>query len=375
VSETYRLGIIGFGHMHINNVAALWAQHPQVEWVACADTVPATPELRVAPYTREWNRDNLVTSLGIPRTYDSYREMLGKEAFDMVIVTSENAQHPDVVEACAAAGAGVCIEKPMAMSLSDALRMARACQAAGTTLIVNWPLTWSPAARKAKELVDEGLIGRVLEVRWRVGHTGPLGPGAAHAGVDESAAPMSGPERAATWWHQQAAGGGALLDFCCYGALASRWYVDRPAVAAMGMRANLNSGWGDADDNGAILVRFPGAMAVIEGSWTTWHHGASTGNIIHGTTGTLALDRVDGRQVVRLERGHGDMTIYAPDPLPTGRATVAEEYVHHVETGEPLHPTLGVEMNLEAMAILDAGVRSAASGKLELVHDATWCVG
>ena len=40
------------------------------------------------------------------------------------------------------------------------------------------------------------------------------------------------------------------------------------------------------------------------------------------------------------------------------------------ETGEPLHPTLDVAMNLEAMAILDAGVRSATSGKLELVDDA-----
>ena len=47
----------------------------------------------------------------------------------MSIVTSENKQHPDVVEACAAAGAHVCIEKPMAASLSDAQRMVRACQA------------------------------------------------------------------------------------------------------------------------------------------------------------------------------------------------------------------------------------------------------
>jgi hypothetical protein len=31
--------------------------------------------------------------------------------------------------------------------------------------------------------------------------------------------------------------------------------------------------------------------------------------------------------------------------------------------------------NLEAMAILDAGVRSAASDKLETVDNATWCIG
>jgi hypothetical protein len=31
--------------------------------------------------------------------------------------------------------------------------------------------------------------------------------------------------------------------------------------------------------------------------------------------------------------------------------------------------------NLEAMAILDAGIRSAASGSVELINDATWCIG
>ena len=147
MSKTYRLGIIGFGHMHINNVASLFADHAQVEWTACADTVPAVPELRAAPYTRDWNRAHLIETLGIPQSYGDYHEMLAREELDIVIVTSENAQHPDVVEACTQAGVHVCVEKPMAMSLAHGLRMARACRAAGTTLVVNWPLTWSRLPR------------------------------------------------------------------------------------------------------------------------------------------------------------------------------------------------------------------------------------
>lgn len=373
--KTYRLGIIGFGHMHINNVAALYAQHPQVEMVACADTVPARPELRVAPYTREWNLKFALDKLGVAKAYDDYREMLAKEHLDIVIVTSENAKHAEIVEACAAAGASVCIEKPMSASYSDALRMARACEAAGTTLLVNWPLTWSPSARKAKALIDEGVIGRVLEIKWRAGHTGPLGPSAAHAGVSETAEGMTGPERGATWWHQSAPGGGAMLDFCCYGAMVSRWYIGEQAVAALGMKANLASHWGDAEDNGVILIRFPNAMALLEGSWTTFDHGVPSGPIIYGTTGTLVVDSRDGKPVVRLERGHGQTTIYDCEPLPEGRGDVAQEYVHHLETGEPLHPSLEMYLNLEIMAILDAGGRSAASNKLEVVHTPTWCIG
>jgi predicted dehydrogenase len=371
--RTYRLGIIGFGHMHINNVAALYGRHPQVEWAACADTVPTRPELRSAPYTREWNRENLVQRLAIPAVYADYGELLAKEDLDIAIVTCENAQHPDVVESCAAAGVHVCIEKPMAMSLADALRMARACRAAGTTMVINWPMTWSPGARELKALIDQGTVGRVLEVKYRTGHAGPLGSGVSHAGVDQSTTPMTHKERAATWWHQTAAGGGAMLDFCCYGALVARWYIGQPAIAAVGMRANLNSQWADADDNGAILVRFPQAMALLEGSWTTLDHGVPTGPIVYGTEGTLVLER-QPTETIRLERGHGQTMSFEPPPLPDGQSDIAQAFIHHLETGNPLHPTLQVELNLEVMAILDAAVRSAENTKLELVDDGTWCI-
>ncbi|HEY3290064.1 MAG TPA: Gfo/Idh/MocA family oxidoreductase [Anaerolineae bacterium] len=364
-----RVGVIGFGHMHINNVAALYAQHPQVQWVACADTIPVTPELREAPYTRQWNLKHALTELGIPKSYEDYHDMLAKEQFDIIIVTSENAQHPDVVEACAKAGVNVCVEKPMAASLTDALRMARACEAAGTTLLVNWPLTWSPSARKMKALIDEGAIGRVLEVKWRGGHTGPLGAGAAHAGVTQAAAPMTGPERGATWWHQSATGGGAMLDYCCYGAMVSTWFIGEPGTAAIGLKANLDSQWGDAEDNAAIIVRFPSAMALLEGSWTTLDHGVPPGPIVYGTKGTLVAHTNDK---VRMELGHGQSSIIDCPPLPAGRETVAGEFVHHLATGEPLHPTLEMWFNVQAMAILDAGVRSDQSGKLELVNSAAW---
>ena len=59
MDSIYRVGIIG--HMHINNAAQPYASHPQVQFVACADTIPRTPELRTAPYTREWNRENVMS--------------------------------------------------------------------------------------------------------------------------------------------------------------------------------------------------------------------------------------------------------------------------------------------------------------------------
>jgi predicted dehydrogenase len=283
-----------------------------------------------------------------------------------------------VTAAIARHGAHVVTEKPMAASLSGALRMERAAQAHGISLMVNWPTTWSPAIREMKRLIDAGKIGRVWEVKWRNGAS--MGPLSYNKPVDD----FTDPEKGDEWWHQSAPGGGALLDYCCYGACLSRWFLGQEAVSAMGMAANLNSRFGDAEDNAVMMVRFPQAMAVLEGTWTTWNVGVPTGPIVYGTQGTLvaSIDRSGDqpRSVVEVHttRSH---RLTEPDeviegePLPDGRSTPAEAFIHHLESGEPLHPTLDMIENVGVMAILDAGIRSVQSGKMELVNDQTWCIG
>jgi hypothetical protein len=54
---------------------------------------------------------------------------------------------------------------------------------------------------------------------------------------------------------------------------------------------------------------------------------------------------------------------------------VAAEFIHHLETGDPVHLTVDMMYNLEVMAILDAGLRAARSGKLETVDNAAWRIG
>src|SRR6188472_4092860 len=111
MAKEYRVGIVGFAHMHIYYLAALFDTHLKVKWIACADT-PHPPELRTAPFTRDWNLEQVVKNQKIPKTYDDYHEMLRKEKLDIVLVCGENSQHPEIVEACAEAGVHVCVEKP-----------------------------------------------------------------------------------------------------------------------------------------------------------------------------------------------------------------------------------------------------------------------
>jgi predicted dehydrogenase len=379
MTKTYRVGALGFGHMHINTLLDEFAKLPNVEWVACADITPAVPSISMKRSTRGANMQRAQEVIGIPKAYGCYKEMLDKEQFDIIVFCPENARHGEVAEAIAAKGIHMVTEKPMAASLSEALRMVRAAKANNVSLMVNWPTTWSPAVRKMKELIDAGKIGDVWEVKWRNGASlGPLSYGTG----DDAVTPV---EKGAEWWHQSAPGGGALLDYCCYGACLSRWFIGEPAVAATGLKANLTSHYGDAEDNAIINVRFPNALALLEATWTTWHIGVPTGPIVYGEKGTLVVSsRQDAagksQPVVEVFTSHGHGftppdQVLTGDPFPAGRETLAQEFIYHLETGEPLHPTVEMMQNLQVMAILDAGIRSAASGKLEMVNNATWCIG
>lgn len=374
MTETkYRIGVIGFAHMHVNHLMKVFADHPRATLTAGADLRPLVSEVRDAPSTRNWNVQR-GRELGLERVYPDYRTLLAEEELDLVICCAENARHGEVVEACAAKGLPVVLEKPMAATLSEALGMARAARAAGTALIVNWPVTWNGALRTAHRLVSDGAIGRILQVKWRGGHLGPLGHGVSHPSMKEKGGALSGPERGRTWWHRREAGGGAMLDYCCYGSLVARLFAGEQATGVMGMRANLNSPWGDAEDNGAMLIRFPHALAICEASWTTIDHGVPPGPILYGTEGTLFVEGKTGDAALQLIR-RDDRRRIDPDPLPEGRTNIAQAWIAHVEEGEPLHHTLDLDFNLQVMAILDAGLRSAESGSLEPVQNEVWQIG
>ena len=53
---SYKVCIVGFAHVHINDVAKHFYDHPEIDLAGCADIAPAHPELKPgAIYTREWN--------------------------------------------------------------------------------------------------------------------------------------------------------------------------------------------------------------------------------------------------------------------------------------------------------------------------------
>ncbi|MEJ7651859.1 MAG: Gfo/Idh/MocA family oxidoreductase [Chloroflexia bacterium] len=373
MAEKYRVGVIGFAH-DVNELMRRFAELPNVEWGACADTVPTRPELAEGPSTSVEPAERAGEDRH-PKGLDDYRARLEKASFDIVIFCPENSRHGEVAAAIAASGAHMLTEKPMAATLPEATAMPRAAQGAGVELFVNWPSTWSPAVRKAKQLLDEGAIGELWEVKWRAGSLGPLSHGATHVGTDGGARPLTDVEKGSTWWHHDADGGAS----CSTTVATARAWPGGTSASRRRLRsafALTSTQFGDADDNAVITVRFPRAMAILEATWSCVDHGVPTGPILYGDAGTMVVEHRGDESVVKLIRGVGAEPEYiSGDPLPAGRATLAEEIMHHLETGEPIHETMEAGFNLEAQAILDAGIRSARTGKLELVYGPGWVVG
>ena len=96
-----------------------------------------------------------------------YTELLARDDVDLVDVCVPNRLHEEVVVAAAAAGKHIYCEKPLAMDVAEAQRMVDAVNAAGVKAQMTFNFRFFPAALRAKQLIDEGFLGRVFSYRGR----------------------------------------------------------------------------------------------------------------------------------------------------------------------------------------------------------------
>lgn len=186
---TYRVGIIGCGRIassfedesevHPASIAGAFNLLPQTSLVAASNR----GEERLRAFGRRW---------GVPALYHDYREMLAKEALDIVVVATHPPLHPEMVVAAAEAGAkGIFCEKPMALSLGECDAMIEACRRSGTKLLINCTRRWSGHYEAARRLIQEGTLGELLHLvahcqgckptpDWQSEHEGPLLHDAVH---------------------------------------------------------------------------------------------------------------------------------------------------------------------------------------------------
>ena len=104
-----RADIIGFAHMHVNEIAQYISEQGDFSLVGFADIPPESPEKTEARYTRAWNLKNNSEKYHIT-PYENYLTMLDELKPDIAFILCENARKPAVVEECAKRGINVSIE-------------------------------------------------------------------------------------------------------------------------------------------------------------------------------------------------------------------------------------------------------------------------
>src|ERR671925_631231 len=81
-------------------------------------------------------------------------------AADDNVCGSENNRHAELVEAAAARGLHIMVEKPMAATYAQARRMLAAAARGNIMLMINWPTAWNRSIVLSLALVQEGRIGQ-----------------------------------------------------------------------------------------------------------------------------------------------------------------------------------------------------------------------
>jgi len=154
----YRAAVIGhtgrgnYGH----GLDVVWLNIPNVKVVAVAD---ADAKGLAAAAKR----------LGGAAPYPDYRQMLQKEKPDLVSICPRHLdQHRDIaLAACQAGVRGIYLEKPMCRTLEEADQVVAACEQHKVKLAVSHQTRYCPRVAMAKKLIDEGVIGKVLDLRAR----------------------------------------------------------------------------------------------------------------------------------------------------------------------------------------------------------------
>ena len=361
--------IIGFSHMHVNEVSLYISEHPEMELAAVADvpsTVESIPGLR---YTPLWNLENVKANY-CDNVYDDYTKMLDEVKPDIAFILTENVQKPQVVEQCAKRGINVSIEKPIAVNYEEAKKIKASVEKYNIEAVVNWPVVWRPYVLKMKNALDKKLVGEPIKLQYINGHTGPLGKGAKHRGVSENAEEMTDEQRAKTWWHQSGHGGGVFLDICCYGCFFSKWFLGSGAKGVMSYGANLNTPYGDTEDNFAAIIKYDGKMSVIEGTWTTPRAVIPSGPVVLCTDGVImCTGGAENSPDVKAIDMYGNEVEIPEVEFEDKYKNMPYQYANHIVSGEDIHPMLTLDANMEVMALLDTAIRSSKSGKEEKISE------
>ena len=348
-----KIAFIGMDHVHVQTLYREFVKYPDVyEIVGIADYPKNCPDMIEYKKRHNFPKQDLVI-------WDDYKTLLN-QGIDVAVITTNIKDHTKCAVETLGMNIHTVLEKPMAVTMEDAKIMYDAYKNSKAELVINWPVAWFSSFRKAKEIVDSGVIGDVLRVQYRTPST--RGPYSLKDHTED--------ELRAMWWYQSDKGGGSIFDYAGYGCNLTTWFAGKCAQRVTGMKKNFMQKFCDCEDYSNFIADFGDCIGFIEGSWSTCHSGdIPTGPVVFGTKGTVVCDRydshvrvyLDNRQFPDAESPYQDIDT---QPIEDNIALNLSEFILD---NKPLFEMVTVDFNMKVMGLLDAGIRSCESGKTEEV--------
>lgn len=291
-----RVGIAGLGRsgwdIHAHLLAPLNAEF---QVVAVVDADPARREEAVERFDCQ--------------AYDNYAALLADPAVELVVVSLPSFVHAQAAIDALQAGKHVVCEKPMATALADADRMVAAAEGSDKLLTIFQQRRYNPDFVKVKEIIDSGLLGRIVQIRLTESRFG----------------------RRWDWQTLQKFGGGSLnntgphfLD------MALQLFGDHE-IREVFCHLDRTLTLGDADDHVKLVLKGPDAPTVDIEISSCHAYPSETWNIM-GTRGGLAgsTRQLRWKWIVDAEQPSRELDI-RPTP---NRSYNRDELVWHEDSWE-----------------------------------------
>ncbi len=333
-----RVAIVGLEHGHVEGFLHALPAHKDVELVGIADADPAL-----------WKKYGTKFSLPDTLFYKSMANMIERCHPQAILVYTPVGEHRHAIEIAAQYGLPVMVEKPLTISLDDALAIRNAAREHHIQVLVNYETTWYASNREAYDEATHDELGAIRRVVVHDGHQGPK-----EIGV---------PPEFLNWLTDPAQNGaGALYDFGCYGVDLMTWLMHGETPLTVTAVANHDKPeiYPRVDDDATIVLTYPHAQAVIQASWN-WPFSRKDMEV-YGAKGyaiTVGADQVR----IRHERDAAEHLMTAPSL--GGTEDNSLDYLTAVLSGKikPKGDLSALDTNVFVMQILDAARESARTGR------------
>jgi predicted dehydrogenase len=335
-AQEYKMAVIGLVHSHVWGHLPAIAKSKDVKLVGIAETIPDL----VAEAKK-------VAGADVP-IYSDFKKMLDEQKPDLIWSFVPNNQHLEIVQACAPRGIHVIFEKPLAATYKEALEVQKLARQHHIKVMTNYQMAWWPANYTAKAQVDAGNVGQVWRLHGIVGHGGPGSTGTRNKHFFEW---LTDPVKN---------GAGAVMDFGCYNALWSLWYLGRPESVYAQTNQLRPETFPKVEDNSDMILHYKNAVGVFEGSWDLPRSFQDLE--VFGREGSVTMQN-NKVELIKGGRKGGEPQSVKIDPLAPERAEPVTYMVSLLRNKKEVEGLTALEINVGVVEIIEAAKESVKTGR------------